>query len=119
MVYDRYGANLAPIGYVTQTASVPMQEPPHIPLHRVLRNMPGTAANPIKYFNRYVTEYGKDFILSIGTFKFRNEIYIISSGSGNVLDIWSLENILKEKIKSMHFLILKNTCFFICFLKTL
>ena len=43
-----------------------MQEPPQIPLTRVLRNMPGTASNPIKYFDRYITEYGKDFLLSVG-----------------------------------------------------
>lgn len=43
-----------------------MQEPPQIPLTRVIRNMPGTASNPITYFNRYVEDYGKDFLLSVG-----------------------------------------------------
>jgi cytochrome P450 len=43
-----------------------MPTPPQIPLFRVLRNMPGTASNPINYFDDYVVEYGQDFVLSVG-----------------------------------------------------
>jgi len=43
-----------------------MPRPPQIPLPRVLLNMFGTVSDPIKYFNRYVAEYGKDFLLSVG-----------------------------------------------------
>ncbi|MFK8164348.1 MAG: cytochrome P450 [Lewinella sp.] len=43
-----------------------MHEPPKVPLARVLVNMPRMMANPIKRFNTYLREYGRDFILSVG-----------------------------------------------------
>ncbi|MFT5998284.1 MAG: cytochrome P450 [Neolewinella sp.] len=43
-----------------------MHEPPKVPLARVLINMPWMMANPIKRFSRYLEEYGRDFILSVG-----------------------------------------------------
>lgn len=43
-----------------------MNEPPQVPLARILVNMPRMMVNPIKRFNRYLGEYGRDFILSVG-----------------------------------------------------
>lgn len=43
-----------------------MPFPPAVPLIRVLPNVPFVARNPIKYFSRYVDDYGADFILAIG-----------------------------------------------------
>ena len=43
-----------------------MPLPPQIPLSTVLPNTPFVARNPIKYFSRYVADYGADFILAIG-----------------------------------------------------
>jgi cytochrome P450 len=43
-----------------------MALPPQAPLARILPNVPFVARNPIKYFSRYVKDYGDDFILSIG-----------------------------------------------------
>ncbi len=43
-----------------------MHFPTKIPLTTVLPNVPFVARNPIKYFSRYVKDYGNDFILAIG-----------------------------------------------------
>lgn len=43
-----------------------MHEPPKIPLTRVIANLPGMMRNPIGRFNRYLADYGRDFILSVG-----------------------------------------------------
>ncbi|TXF89690.1 cytochrome P450 [Neolewinella aurantiaca] len=43
-----------------------MTSPPQVPLRRVLPNIPFVARNPIKYFSRYVKDYGADFLLAIG-----------------------------------------------------
>ncbi|MEM9930189.1 MAG: cytochrome P450 [Bacteroidota bacterium] len=43
-----------------------MIEPPQVPLSRVLINLPRMMANPVKRFGRYIEDYGRDFILSVG-----------------------------------------------------
>lgn len=43
-----------------------MHEPPRIPLARVLINMPRMMVDPVMRFNRYLEDYGPDFILSVG-----------------------------------------------------
>ncbi len=53
-------------GEVQKDILRPRLEPPHVPLARVLVNLPRMMANPIKRFNKYLQEYGRDFILSVG-----------------------------------------------------